>query len=219
MVHPAKYAWLLLVALLASGCATTYIPVSWGMGDRVQRLSHSDPMLATLFDRYDPQRTTLRVSGASFNEVMMPSEVSSHLGAYRLDTRQIYRNLADRYNDRELRDLMLHELAHHIWFTAMSKDQRTVWGLHLTVNPSPLQDMVRRSYRSPSQFASEDFAFTVEYARPVDIRELTALGIITPAEGKRLLAALSAEERLTQIDVSPSAGRGAPPAPGGALAR
>jgi len=190
---------ILLLALLTGGCATTYVPISWGFGDKVQQLSRSDLILTTLFDRYDPQRNTLRVAGASFDQVMMPSEVKHHLGAYRPDTKLIYRNLYHDYSDDQLRTLILHELAHHVWFSAMSREQRGQWREHLISHPSPLQSMVRRVYGRGTDYDSEDFAFTVEFARPVDIRELARMNIITPHERDAILG----ERRLAQQSAAP----------------
>jgi len=190
---------VLLLALLAGGCATTYVPISWGFGDKVQQISRSDLMLMTLFDRYDPGRGTLRVAGASFDEVMMPSQVKHHLGAYRPDTKLIYRSLYQDYSEGQLRTLMLHELAHHIWFSAMSQEQRDQWQAHLRMNPSPLQRMVRRVYSRSSDYDTEDFAFTVEYARPVDLQELARLNIITPEERDAILR----ERRLAGATTTP----------------
>jgi hypothetical protein len=179
---------LLLPVVTLGGCATTYVPVSWSMGDKVQQLSRSDQTLAILFNRYDPARVTLRVAGASFDEVMMPSEVKFHLGAYRKDTKLIYRNLYQEFNDGALRDLMLHEFAHHIWFSAMTPKQQGRWGEHLEQNPSPLQSRVRQTYYQPSEYAPEDFAFTVEYARPIDLEELARMDLITPEERDIMLS-------------------------------
>ena len=190
---------LLLLALLTCGCATTYVPISWGFGEKVQQISRSDLMLTTLFDRYDPGRSTIRVAGASFDEVMMPSQVKHHLGAYRPDTKLIYRSLYQEYTEGQLRTLMLHELAHHIWFSAMSQEQRDQWQAHLRMNPSPLQGMVRRVYSRSADYDTEDFAFTVEYARPVDIQELARLKIITPEERDAILN----ERRLAQATTTP----------------
>jgi len=184
-----KIALIFLLALSSSGCATTYIPISWNMGDKVQELSRSDLTLAILFNHYDPERSTLRVAGTSFDEVMMPSEVKFHLGAYRPDTGLIYRNLYQNYNDRELRDLMVHEFSHHVWFNFMTQDQRDAWEEHLELNPSPLQAMVRCVYPRPADYGTEDFAFTVEYARPVDIEALARLHLISPQESETLLSA------------------------------
>ena len=179
---------ILLLGLLASGCSTTYIPISWGMGDKVQALSRSDLTLAILFDRYDPDRKTLRVAGASFDEVMMPDEVKHHLGAYRADTKLIYRNLYQQYSDQQLRDLMVHEFAHHIWFSIMTPKQREEWGEHLNGNPTALQSFVRRVYPNSADYSTEDFAFTVEYARPVDIQALATLKLIDAKERDALLS-------------------------------
>ncbi|HBG08202.1 MAG: hypothetical protein A2075_05405 [Geobacteraceae bacterium GWC2_58_44] len=182
------FALILLLALLTGGCATTYVPISWGFGEKVQQLSRSDLTLAILFNRYDPDRQTLRVSGASFDEVMMPSEVMRHLGAYRPDTKLIYRNLYHQYNDQELRSLMCHELAHHIWFGSMTHKQREAWGLHLEANPTPVRAMVRRVYPRPADYDTEDFAFTVERARAVDIEALARMNLITAQERDALLS-------------------------------
>ena len=184
MVKKLSY---LLLALTISGCATTYVPISWGQGDLVKRLSREDLFLSTLFNRYDPDRNTLRVSGASFDEVMMPSEVKLHLGAYRPDTKIIYRNLFQQYTEGQLRSVMLHELAHHVWYSGMSAQQREDWRLYLATNPSRLQAMVRSTYKQGTDFDSEDFAFAVEYARPGDIQELATLKIITPEEREKIM--------------------------------
>ena len=195
-----KIAVLLLLALSLSGCAATYVPISWNLGSKVRKLSRSDLTLAILFNRYDPQRTTLRVAGESFDEVMMPSEVKHHLGAYRRDKKLIYRNLYQEYNDRDLRDLIVHEFSHHIWFTAMSPAQREEWEEHLERNPSPLQVMVRQVYQNPADYDTEDFAFTVEYARRVDIEELAHLNIITVEERDAILEQLqpAPQQQVTQ---------------------
>lgn len=188
-----KILCISLLMLLVCGCATAYVPVSWGMGERVQRLSRSDVTLSMLFDRYDPQRETLRVRGDSFEQVMMPDEVKFHLGAYVPETKLIYRNLYKEYSDEELRDLMLHELAHHVWFSAMSPRKRAQWSEHLHYHPSPLQLMVRRIYPVPASWEAEDFAFTVEYARSVDINALANLDLISAPEREAMLADLSAK--------------------------
>jgi len=182
-----KAATFLLLALSLGGCATTYVPISWNFGEQVQTLSRTDPVLAVLFNRYDPSRQTLRVSGDSFDEVMMPSEVKYHLGAYRRDTKLIYRSLYQEYSDHELRDLMAHEFAHHIWFGFMTNELREKWVAYLADHPAPIQKMVRGTY-APPEFDSEDFAFVVEYARPVDILELARLNIISSQECEKLLS-------------------------------
>jgi hypothetical protein len=179
---------LILLSLLTGGCTAAYVPISWGMGEKVKYLSRSDQTLAILFDRYDPNRQTLRVSGASFNEVMMPSEVPHHLGAYRQDTKLIYRNLYNEYSDEQLRDLMIHELAHHIWFNAMTVKQREEWIEHLKENPTPVHDMVRRIYPKASDHDTEDFAFSVEFARPEDVEKLASMKLITEKERDLILA-------------------------------
>ena len=182
------FAAAILLALLTGGCTATYIPISWGMGERVQKLSRSDLMLAILFNRYDPKRQTLRVAGESFDEVMMPSEVQHHLGAYRPDTKIIYRNMYNEYTDKQLRDVMVHEMAHHVWFGSMSLTQRGEWIEHLEDNPSPMREMVRSLYRKVTDHDPEDFAFTVEYARPVDLEKLASMNLITTQERDELLA-------------------------------
>ena len=117
----------------------------------------------------------------------MPYEVKHHLGAYRKDTKLIYRNLYNEYTTSGLRDLLVHEFAHHIWYTFMTPAQRKQWEEYLELNPNPVQDMVRRVYDRSADYASEDFAFTVEFARPVDIKELAVLGLITIKERDALL--------------------------------
>lgn len=188
--HARNLLLVLALALLLGGCATTYIPISWGMGERVQHLSREDLTLSILFERYDPKRQTLRVSGASFDEVMMPSEVKHHLGAYRPDTKIIYRNMYQEFTDQGLRDLMLHELSHHIWFNYMSTKQRADWMDHLDQNPTPLRNMVRRVYEKETDHDAEDFAFSIEYARPLEIEVLCRMNLITTDERDKILAKL-----------------------------
>lgn len=184
----AKKLFLPMLALMLAGCSTTYVPISWGQGDLVKKLSREDPFLSLLFDRYDPQRSTLSVSGASFDEVMMPSEVKFHLGAYRRDSKLIYRNLYQQYSRDQLCSLMLHELSHHIWYFGMKQEQRDAWRAHMAANPTALQAIVRGTYRPGSDFDTEDFAFTVEHSRPVDLDKLAELKIITPGERDALMA-------------------------------
>lgn len=187
MHYRAFFMALFLLSLLMGGCTATYIPISWGMGEKVQHLSRSDLVLSILYQRYDSKRQTLAVSGASFNEVMMPSEVQHHQGAYRFDTKLIYRNLYQEYTDQQLRNLMVHELAHHIWYVHMTPQQRLDWGTHLDENPTPLRDMVRRNYKRPEDHPTEDFAFSLEYAREVDIEELARLKLLTEEERDKIL--------------------------------
>lgn len=189
-----KYYVILILALLSVGCSTTYVPISWGYGNKVKQLSQSDITLSTFFTKYDPDRKTLRVSGASFEEVMMPSEVKYHLGAYRPDTKLLYRNLYKKYDDQELRDVMVHEFAHHIWFSFMTSEQRFEWRKYLESNPSPLQVMVRSTYSNPEEHDAEDFAFTVEYPRQIDLEELAKLKVITPEERDALLKDLPSRQ-------------------------
>ena len=173
---------------MLSGCAAVYVPISWDYSNEVQKLSRSDMLLVILYDRYDPDRLTLRGTGTSFQEVLMPVEVKHHLGAYRKDTKLIYRNLYNEYTTAGLRDLLAHEFAHHIWFSSMTPSQREQWEEHLVRNPSPVQVMVRRVYGRLTDYAAEDFAFTVQSARPVDIKELAVIGLITIKERDNLLA-------------------------------
>jgi hypothetical protein len=206
-----KVVTFLLLGWSLGGCATTYVPISWNFGEKVQSLSRTDPVLAILYDRYDPARETLRVSGASFDEVMMPSEVKHHLGAYRPDTKLIYRSLYQEYSDQGLRDLMVHEFAHHIWFAFLSPELRAKWVDYLGNNPAPIQSLVRRAY-DYRQYDSEDFAFVVEYARPGDIQELARLKVITDQECERLLAgATPAPHRGMQSSTRGASGDPEPP--------
>lgn len=217
MPSMVKMLSLLLLAWLTSGCATTYVPVSWGFGEKVQQLSRSDLFLATLFDRYDHDRSTLRVAGDSFDEPMMPSEVKHRLGAYRPDTRLIYRNLYQKYSDQELRSMMLHELAHHVWYTGMSNDQRREWEEHLFEYPSPLQVMVRRVYPRGSSYGTEDFAYTVEHARKVDIEALARIKVITDTERDALLKQGVLTHTGAVADAGTMAVRAQSPTPGSVL--
>lgn len=181
-----KLCFLLLVLAL-TGCATTYVPISWGQGDGIKKLSREDLFLSILFNRYDPDRSTLRVAGTSFDEVMMPDEVKFHLGAYRPDTKIIYRNLYKEYNSDQFRALLLHELSHHVWYNGLTTLQREEWRLHLATNPTAYQPMVRSTYKAGTDYDSEDFAFAMEHARPIDIQQLATLKVITPEERDRIL--------------------------------
>lgn len=183
-----KIAIAALIVMLLDGCATTYVPISWDHREKVMQLSRSDKALSILFQRYDPQRETLRTGGTSFAEVMWPGQVQHHLGAYRKESRLIYRNLYREFSDTELRDLILHEFAHHIWFQYLSTPQRDHWVEHLLKNPSSVQDLVRSSYRNPGDYDSEDFAFTMQQLRPIDILELTRMNVVTEPEGEILLS-------------------------------
>lgn len=199
---------LLLLSLLMGGCTATYIPISWGMRDKVHQLSRSDLTLSILYERYDPKRETLAFAGSSFNEVMMPSEVKHHLGAYRPDTKLIYRNLFQEFTDQQLRDLMLHELAHHIWYGSMTSQQKYAWGAHLEANPTPLQDMVRRVYhRKPEDHPAEDFAFTLQYAREVDIEKLAKMQLLTDQERDKILNAMltAKQQEIQRADLAATA--------------
>jgi len=213
-----KITGICLLALFLGGCTATYVPISWGMGEKVNGLSRSDLTLAILFNRYDPDRKTLRVSGESYNEVMMPGDVKYHLGAYRRDAKQIYRNLFNEYNDQQLRDVMVHELSHHIWFHFMTSAQQVQWGEHLEQHPTPLRDMVRRVYPDPSQYDTEDFAFTVEFARQTDIEQLARMNLITQKERDDLLAQLKpAHPPMAQQAAPPLLAADPGPSPKGAL--
>lgn len=176
------------LSLVLNSCSASYVPVSWDYFNEVHELSRSDMLLAILYDRYDPDRKTLRGTSTSFQEVLMPAEVKNHLGAYRKDTKLIYRNLYNKYTTADLRTLLAHEFAHHIWFSSMTPAQRVQWEEHLVRNPSPVQVMVRRVYGRITDYAAEDFAFTVESGRPVDIKELAVIGLITITERDTLLA-------------------------------
>lgn len=187
---------VILLAFLTGGCTATYIPISWGMGEKVHKLSRSDRTLAILFDRYDPKRQTLRVAGESFEEVMMPSEVPHHLGAYRKDTKQIYRNMYNEYTDQQLRDVLLHEMAHHIWFGSMTKTQREEWIEHLDENPSHVREMVRRIYHRSTDHDPEDFAFAVEYGRQADLEKLADMNLISVEERDVILAERVRDQEL-----------------------
>ncbi|GFO54136.1 hypothetical protein GMSM_11430 [Geomonas sp. Red276] len=191
-----KALLLLLFADILAGCNTTYIPVSWGLGNKPKELSHTDTTLMTLFEHFDKDRFTLRLGGSSFEEVMMPSEVKYHLGAYRPDTKQIYRNLYREYNDRELRDLLVHELAHHIWFNYMSVAQRDEWKEYLIKNPSTAQALVRMAYPDPRTWDTEDFAYAMQNARREDIKELNAIKLISDEECAAILKSLPADAPL-----------------------
>jgi hypothetical protein len=196
---------LLIVLLCSGGCNTAYVPVSWGQGEQVRRISTSDPTLTALFNHYDPDHKTIRFTGSSFEEVMMPSEVKYHLGAYRPDTKLIYRNLYREYTEQELRDLMVHEFAHHIWFTFMTPQQRNGWRKHLILNPSPIQEMVRGTYGDPATWEAEDFAFTVQYSRPVDIEMLARLEVIKPDEKEIMLRQLASQAKSVHASAQPTA--------------
>jgi hypothetical protein len=88
----------------------------------------------------------------------------------------------------------------------MTPSQREQWGEHLVRNPSPAQIMVRQVYPRFTDYAAEDFAFTVESARPLDIRELAVIGVITVTERDTLLAA---QKQLRLSSAPPDCARAA----------
>lgn len=196
---------LVLWSLIGTGCATTYIPISREYRAQVHQMSRSDVTLSILFERFDPQRGTLRGGEESFNETMWPSEVPHHLGAYRTDTDLIYTNLYLTYSNDQLRELLIHELAHHIWFKAMSDTQRQGWTDYLAANPSPDQETVRRNYLHPQEFPAEDFAFTIQHARPADYRELEHLHLLTGQESDALVAEVTKFPRRPPAPGTPPA--------------
>ncbi|MDD2898149.1 MAG: hypothetical protein PHI31_05490 [Desulfuromonadaceae bacterium] len=204
---------LLSLSLVLSGCSAAYVPVSWDYYNEVQKLSRSDVLLAMLYDRFDPDRQTLRGNGTSFQEVLMPAEVKHHLGAYRKDTKLIYRNLYNEYTTAGLRELLVHEFAHHIWFSSLTQAQREQWKEHLVLNPSPVQVMVRRVYGRFDDYVAEEFAFTVGAARPVDIKEFAILGLITNKERDTLLAVQNQSRSSSLPSGCTYAASGSGPAP------
>lgn len=170
------------IAAMLAGCATTFIPISWGMREKVLGLSLQDEVLRILFQRYDPERTTLRVAGESFDIVEGQHDDWRYVGAYRKEYRLIYRNLEAVLDDQDLRNVMVHELAHHIWFNFLTPVQKEGWCRYLQENPSKWQALVRRIYEDETLHDTEDFAYTVEFPRNADIEELARLGIITKDE-------------------------------------
>lgn len=167
---------------MLAGCATTFIPISWGMREKVLLLSKQDAVLDILFRRYDPERTTLRVAGESFDIVEAPHSDWRYEGAYRPEYRIIYRNLEATLDGRDLRNVMVHEMAHHIWFNFMTEEQRGGWRRYLEGNPSNWQIMVRRTYEDKRLHDAEDFAYTVEFPRTEDIEALARLAVISEEE-------------------------------------
>jgi hypothetical protein len=174
----------IIVAILA-GCATTFIPISWGMRDKVLRLSQQDEVLKLLFHRYDPERKTLRVDGASFDIVEMPHKDWRFEGAYRREYRLIYRNLEVMPADGDLRNILAHEMAHHIWANFLTKEQKEGWCHYLQKNPSRWQALVRSIYTDARSYDDEDFAYSVEFPRKIDVEALSRLAIITEDEMRR----------------------------------
>lgn len=177
------------IAMVLAGCATTFIPISWGMREKVLLISRQDAVLEILFRRYDPERVTLRVDGASFDIVEMQHDDWKYVGAYRQEQRLIYRNLETTLDDRDLRNVMVHEMAHHIWFGFLSAEQKKGWCRYLQGNPSSWQAMVRRIYRDERLHDAEDFAYTVEFARMADVEALARLGIISADEMRQWVQA------------------------------
>jgi hypothetical protein len=180
---------VMIIALLLTGCSTTvtYIPISWGMGEKVKNLTQQDEFLKVLFNRYDPERTTLRVSGESFYEVLTPDTAAKRQGAYRTATHLIYRNFEKKLSDQELRSVMTHEIAHHVWFNFLKPEQKTAWQAHLEKNPSEWQKIVRQDYPEKNLHAAEDFAFTIAAPRKTDIEMLASLGVISAKERDAVL--------------------------------
>ncbi len=187
----------MIIASLLTGCCSTvtYIPISWGMGEKVKNLTQQDEFLKALFNRYDQERITLRVSGESFYEVLTPADAAKRQGAYRAATHLIYRNLEKKLSDQELRTVMAHEMAHHIWLNFLKPEQKTAWQAHLEKNPSEWQTVVRRDYPEKNLHAAEDFAFTIASPRKTDIEMLAKLGVISEKERDGLLLTVT---RATQ---------------------
>jgi len=185
-----------IIAALLAGCATTFIPISWGMRDKVLRISQQDEVLKILFHRYDPERNTLRVDGASFDIVEMPHKDWRFEGAYRREYKLIYRNLDIIPADGDLRNILAHEMAHHIWANFLTKEQKKGWCQHLQENPSRWQALVRSVYADAGTYDDEDFAYTVEFPRKVDVEELARLAIITEDEMRRWVKANATSEPL-----------------------
>ena len=185
-----------IIAALLAGCATTFIPISWGMRDKVLRISQQDEVLKILFHRYDPERNTLRVDGASFDIVEMPHKDWRFEGAYRREYKLIYRNLDVIPADSDLRNILVHEMAHHIWANFLTKEQKKGWCRHLQENPSRWQALVRSVYADAGTYDDEDFAYTVEFPRKVDVEELARLAIITEDEMRRWVKANATSEPL-----------------------
>lgn len=189
---------LIVAAVIATtlvGCATTFIPISWGMREKVLCLSKQDEILGILFRRYDPERKTLRVDGVSFDVVGMEHDGWKYAGAYRPELCLIYRNLETTPDDRDLRNIMVHEMAHHIWFKFLTAQQKEDWVTYLRENPSRWQAMVRKIYEDEKLHDTEDFAYTVEFPRSADIEELARLAIINEDEMLRWLQANTPPDR------------------------
>jgi hypothetical protein len=173
------------LATVLAGCAPVpFVPISWGMRDRVLALSREDVALAILYARYDPGRETLRIDGPSFDEFERLENATSG-GAYRQDVQLIYRNSETRLNGRELRNTIVHEFAHHIWCRYLTGEQKEEWRAYLQRHPNRWQVMVRKVYPDPQQHDGEDFAYTVEFPRAEDIAELAGLRVITADEAER----------------------------------
>lgn len=182
----------LLLTLALSGCAVTYVPVSWELPPQVRKMTFTDEFLKVLYQRYDPQRQTLRIDGASFQETMTPKEAKKRLGAYRQDTKLVYKNLYIKLDDTQLRDLIAHEMSHHVWFSFMKSAQREAWRKHLADNPSPLQEFVVKNYEDPATHDAEFFAFVVSNPRPIDLRKLAELSVISSEEAEAIIRSRAA---------------------------
>jgi hypothetical protein len=183
-----------IFATILAGCATTFIPISWGMRDKVLRLSQQDEVLKILFHRYDPERKTLRVDGASFDIVEMLHKDWRFEGAYRREYQLIYRNLEVTPGDSDLRNILAHEMAHHIWANFLTKEQKKGWCQYLQENPSRWQALVRSIYTDARSYDDEDFAYAVEFPRKTDVEALARLAIITEDEMRRWVRANSTSE-------------------------
>ena len=170
-----------LVTVLAGCAPVPFVPISWGMRDRVLALSREDVVLAILYARYDPVRATLRIDGPSFDEFEKLENATTG-GAYRPDLELIYRNSESQLKGRELRNTITHEFAHHIWYRCLTAEQKEAWRAYLQGHPNRWQVMVRNVYPDPQQYDGEDFAYTVEFPRPEDIAELAELRVITTGE-------------------------------------
>jgi len=183
----AKLTVAAAMVVLVACASTTFVPISWGMRDKVLSMSQRDEVLRILFQRYDPERKTLRVDGPSFELVDLPHSNWRFEGAYRAETHLIYRNLDISLEDPDLRNIMAHEMAHHIWSCFLNEEKKKEWGTYLAENPSHWQPVIRQAYRDVKVQSSEDFAYAVTFPRSADVRELATLDIISEEEMQRWL--------------------------------
>jgi hypothetical protein len=183
----------LLTALLTTGCVAMYAPIVWNHRAQVNDIVDTEPLLSALYKKYDPQRETLRGPNG-YDEQAFPSEAALRLASYNPLTKIIYINREFAFTDNQLKEVLVHEFCHHIWDNGLDKSVQSSWNEYLKQHPSPLQRLVGLYY-PPGRQEIENFAFTIEFPRKEDIKELVTLSILNESEAEAVLAKMAAEPR------------------------